>query len=585
MRMKYFFIWFLFVQSTLLPQIAGKTDSLLKVISASPHAKAWELEEMLIMQMYTSSYDSAKALSDFLLRKAPGLNNNSLYIKTLIHSYRFYGFKEKIAMLSKAEALAQSENNYNLLVAARTFKTIAYRDNSMTDSAMTYALMTKDVIQEFLPAEDLEGVLHLIADLHYYAGQYDEAEKTYTAILENNIKNDKVRDNLIVINNLGLIRVKQKRYEEAETYFKMSLDFLSSEKMNPADSAGLAYIYRKLLETAVIQLKYKEAEHWFYLAEYCGIRFKQHTELPGIYAARGDTFYRQAVYDSALYFFRKAELLDRKTPDISFQVSIYNGLANTYLALNDRKNASDYLLLLLDAKNKADSAFHRARYMNIFAEHNYKNYQKEIDNYQSRQILLIIIISFVFLSLIVTVFYYYRLNALNRKLVRKNIEAVEGYGSHIPLFTVDQTPHRDADIEEEAPDHISEESDTEEKIPVEYDEEKIRELITRLRIIMEEEKLYLNPEFTLADAAGKLETNRTYLSRAVNAVYGINFSSYINDLRIKEAIRRISSGEVSHLNMEGLAQQCGFGNRVTFNRAFQKFTGISPSFFIKNAKS
>lgn len=583
MVVRFLVVLFFFAQTLLFSQDLEKVDSLISLIGSSSPEKIEETEELIIMWMYTSSHDSAKALSDHLLKRSPGLNDNSLYIKTLIHSYRFYGFREKISLLGRAEKLAKTEKNYRLLAAAYTFKAISYRDHSMTDSAMTFALMAKDLAEEKKLIRETPGILQLIADMHYYSGQYDEAEKTYQQMLQENIRLGKERDNLTIINNLGLIRVKQKRYSEAEAYFLRSLGLLTSEKMHYADSAGLTYIFRKLLETSVAQQKFPEAERWFRLAEYCGIKFRQQAELPGIYAARGEIFLQQEVYDSALSYFRKAELLDRKSPDISFQVSIFGGLANTYLALNDRKNASDYLLLLLDAKNKADSAFHRARYMNIFAEHNYKNYQKEIDNYQSRQILLIVIISFVSLSLLVGIFFYIRLNALNRKLVQKNIEAVEGYGSHHALFVDAKDEEAEKDSEETQADNFSDGSDQEEIPAADFDENKIRGLVNRLVSLMEDEKLYLNPEFSLGDAAQRLETNRTYLSRAVNAVYGVNFSSYLNDLRVKEAIRHITSGEMSHLNMEGLARQCGFSNRVTLTRAFQKFTGVSPSFFIKNA--
>ena len=71
----------------------------------------------------------------------------------------------------------------------------------------------------------------------------------------------------------------------------------------------------------------------------------------------------------------------------------------------------------------------------------------------------------------------------------------------------------------------------------------------------------------------------------INWIYfKINFNSYINDLRIKEAVRLITNQEHLLYTVDGLAEKSGFGNRVSFTSAFKKHTGVSPSVFIKNTK-
>ena len=65
----------------------------------------------------------------------------------------------------------------------------------------------------------------------------------------------------------------------------------------------------------------------------------------------------------------------------------------------------------------------------------------------------------------------------------------------------------------------------------------------------------------------------------------MHFSSYINDLRIKKAILIISQKEdVNIYKLEGIAKQVGFKNRTTFITAFKNYTGVTPSFFMKNMK-
>lgn len=55
-------------------------------------------------------------------------------------------------------------------------------------------------------------------------------------------------------------------------------------------------------------------------------------------------------------------------------------------------------------------------------------------------------------------------------------------------------------------------------------------------------KPFLNPEFRITDIASALGTNRTYLSTFINSEYGMNFSRYINSLKLEELnrIRQLS---------------------------------------------
>ena len=69
----------------------------------------------------------------------------------------------------------------------------------------------------------------------------------------------------------------------------------------------------------------------------------------------------------------------------------------------------------------------------------------------------------------------------------------------------------------------------------------------QLKIIESLEKLiitdqyYQNENITLDRVAKKLNTNRTYLSEAVNESYSIGFSKWLNQIRIKESIKLLST--------------------------------------------
>ena len=95
-------------------------------------------------------------------------------------------------------------------------------------------------------------------------------------------------------------------------------------------------------------------------------------------------------------------------------------------------------------------------------------------------------------------------------------------------------------------------------------------LYFRLRSIVEREKLYLNPNLSLKEVADKIATNTKYLSQVVNHHAGCNFQHFINSYRVEEAKKKIVSNDFRHLTLYGIALQCGFKNKSTFYKVFQR---------------
>jgi YesN/AraC family two-component response regulator len=88
---------------------------------------------------------------------------------------------------------------------------------------------------------------------------------------------------------------------------------------------------------------------------------------------------------------------------------------------------------------------------------------------------------------------------------------------------------------------------------------------------------FKNSELTLDILAQKIHVNRNSLSHAINAVTGKNFNSFVNEYRIKEALRIIS--KTPNPYMEELYAQVGFRSRTSFYRTFKQITGLSPREF------
>lgn len=109
-------------------------------------------------------------------------------------------------------------------------------------------------------------------------------------------------------------------------------------------------------------------------------------------------------------------------------------------------------------------------------------------------------------------------------------------------------------------------------------------LYYQLKILMETEKLYLDPNLTLKQVADRLSTNTKYLSQVVNHHIGTNFQNFLNGFRVTEAKEKILQEEFNNLTLFGIALQCGFKNKSTFYKVFKEITGITPREYIKHTR-
>lgn len=98
---------------------------------------------------------------------------------------------------------------------------------------------------------------------------------------------------------------------------------------------------------------------------------------------------------------------------------------------------------------------------------------------------------------------------------------------------------------------------------------------------MESERPYLNPELNLADLAEMASMSRAQLSEAINAGFGKNFNDFVNQYRIDAFKTMLSQNRQSQLSLLGIAFECGFNSKATFNRVFKKMTDLSPSDYLK----
>ncbi len=111
--------------------------------------------------------------------------------------------------------------------------------------------------------------------------------------------------------------------------------------------------------------------------------------------------------------------------------------------------------------------------------------------------------------------------------------------------------------------------------------EKIKSLAKQLTEHMETEKPFLNENLNLSLLAEKSEISQSHISQVINQHFQIHFYDFVNQYRVEEAKKRLLSDDYKQLSVLGIAFDCGFKSKSSFNRYFKKYTGVSPSEFKK----
>ncbi|MCF8372075.1 MAG: AraC family transcriptional regulator [Bacteroidales bacterium] len=181
---------------------------------------------------------------------------------------------------------------------------------------------------------------------------------------------------------------------------------------------------------------------------------------------------------------------------------------------------------------------------------------KEIEMKDMQLMGLIVFLIFVLISVLLVAIQLRYKNRAYKDLVKKNIE-----------LTALQNPASKT------------------KTQVHLSDEKMAILLSELEVYFKSAKPYISPDFHLAECAKHLETNSKYLSQTINEVYQNNFNNFINEFRIKEARVLLSNNTAKNYTIEAIAADVGFNSKSTFNSAFKKFTGVTPSYYQANIKS
>ncbi len=112
-------------------------------------------------------------------------------------------------------------------------------------------------------------------------------------------------------------------------------------------------------------------------------------------------------------------------------------------------------------------------------------------------------------------------------------------------------------------------------------EEEAGKIMKKMNKLMEMKKPFLNSNLSIQDLSEALAIPIHTISEVTNGLMGQNFFDYLNNYRIEEFKRLAAQSKNEEIKILHLAFDAGFNSKTSFNLAFKKFAGETPSQYMK----
>lgn len=118
-------------------------------------------------------------------------------------------------------------------------------------------------------------------------------------------------------------------------------------------------------------------------------------------------------------------------------------------------------------------------------------------------------------------------------------------------------------------------------------EEVQQEIAAKLISLIAGQKVFTNPELTLEKLSALTNIPRNHISETLNQYIGKSFYQFINEFRIEEVAKILDRCKRQNLtpNILPIAFEAGFHSKTSFNQYFKKYTGLTPSDYLKKGKT
>lgn len=110
-------------------------------------------------------------------------------------------------------------------------------------------------------------------------------------------------------------------------------------------------------------------------------------------------------------------------------------------------------------------------------------------------------------------------------------------------------------------------------------------LLNKILNVMQTSEEIFSPDFKADRLVELVGSNNRYVSQAINEKLGCNFTTLLNEYRVKEMCKRMNNvDKYGNLTINAIANSVGFRSHSGLFTAFKKVTGLTPAQYQKLAK-
>lgn len=110
------------------------------------------------------------------------------------------------------------------------------------------------------------------------------------------------------------------------------------------------------------------------------------------------------------------------------------------------------------------------------------------------------------------------------------------------------------------------------------------DIFFKIQVYIEKNSSYKNQNFSLSKLSYELDSNSTYISKAIKKNGFLNFNHFLNTYRVGFVKNLLDSADLGKITLFYIYSEAGFSNQSTFNRVFKQIEGITPSEYISKNK-
>ncbi|WP_165585110.1 helix-turn-helix domain-containing protein [Chryseobacterium sp. FH2] len=413
-----------------------------------------------------------------------------------------------------------------------------------------------------------------IAYLNNYIGKYAEAEKVFKFYLAHptKLKEPEVAE---IRQNLVNAYLKTNKLDSAKTLIDNGLKYTSKNKDVYNYHMYLffkgAYYFKSGKYNESIK-ELKTCEKFFSINP-------NDLNMCSVFFILGKDYIALNKKDIAVQYYTKIDSIIAKRSNLFPELrEIYTFLIDYYKETNDKEKQLYYIEKFLTIDRKLDAQF---KYLTFEMPKKYDipKFAKEkdniIDDLKSRKMYLNL---FLVLSIILVLFLTY-LFYQSKKAEKKQKQI-----AHDLIVSIEKNNESKFVITGENNINVPIHNITQEKIdkaPKSLPEETIGFILKELENF-ETKEYFLKKGITLNSLAKTIKTNSTYLSDVINTHKGKNFATYLNDLRIDYALKRlVRDKKFRSYKLSVIADELGYNNEQAFSLAFKKKTSTTLTIYLK----